>query len=112
MDVGLNAGAVRANFGNLFDAFLFGIAQDVAGDHLPYLIADGFDITVQSGFFKPFFGHANAAKPTQALRVDGVKGQVFISESEKNFSDDKAKRIATAKCAFFELQVVKALDGH
>jgi hypothetical protein len=93
VNIGFNAGAIGSHLAALFDAFLVGIFQDVAVDHLPGLNTDGFDIAVQGGFLKPFFGHANAAEPAQALRVDDVKGQFFICESEKNFDDDTAQHL-------------------
>jgi hypothetical protein len=44
VNVGLNTGAVRAHFAPLFDAFLFGISQDMPVDHLPCIITDNFDM--------------------------------------------------------------------
>ena len=93
VNVGLNTGAVSAHFAPLFDAFLFGISQDLAVDHLPALIADNFDIAVQGGFFKTFFGNADATKPAQALRVDDVKSQLLVSETEKDLDDNTAQHL-------------------
>ena len=79
MNIRLNAGAVRTHGSALFDFFLFGITQNITIDHFPGLIADGFNITVQSRFLKSLFSKSDATKPTQAMGVDDVKSQILIS---------------------------------
>ena len=79
MNIRLNAGAVRTHGSALFDFFLFGITQNITIDHFPGLLADGFNITVQSRFLKSLFSKSDATKPTQAMGVDDVKSQILIS---------------------------------
>ena len=93
MNIGFNACAVCPNGSAFFDIFFFGITQDVAIDHLSCLLADGLDIAIQSRLFKAFFGNADAAEPTQALRVYDMKGKLFVSKCKKSFGDGTAQHL-------------------
>lgn len=58
----------------------------------PGLITYQLEVAIQCGFFILLFGHADAAEPEQVARVDGLKGQLFISESDKGFHDNTAQQ--------------------
>jgi hypothetical protein len=72
-------------------------------------------LRVQGGFFKPFIGNTDAAEPAQALRIDDVKGQLFVGETEQNFDDHAAQDLlgahAFCTCAlglgFAPVQILK-----
>jgi hypothetical protein len=95
MNIGLNAGTVRAHDAPLFNVFLIGITQDVAIYHLPGLIRYALNIAIQGRFFEAFLGNADATKPPQAARIDDVEGQVLISETEKRFDDDTSQHLVS-----------------
>ena len=91
MDRAFHACAICTYHSAFFDALFVGIAQDVTVNQLPGLCADPLDVAVQGGLLKTFISNANTAKPTQRLRVDDVKGQLFISEVKKDFNDSTAQ---------------------
>jgi hypothetical protein len=96
MNIGFNTGAVGADSTALFDIFFFGITQYVTVDHLPGISADGLYIAVQGRLFETLIGKPDATKPTQAVRIDDVKGQLFIRKTEKNFDHDTAQYLVSA----------------
>ena len=96
MDIGFNTSAVRAHLTALFDFFLVGVTQKITVDHFPGLIADGFNVSVQSRFFKPFFGNPDTAKPPEALRIDNMKGQFLVCESKKNSDNGTSEHLIGA----------------
>ncbi|MFX0090964.1 MAG: hypothetical protein ACFFBD_04310 [Candidatus Hodarchaeota archaeon] len=93
MNIGLNAGTVRAHGSPLFNVFLFGKTQYVAIDHLPGPIRDGLDVAIQSRLFKTLVGNADTAESAQTLRVDDVKGQFFIRKAKKDFNDQTTQHL-------------------
>jgi hypothetical protein len=122
VDVGFNTGAVGAHFATLFEALLFGIAQNLTVDQLPGFCTDDFDIAVHGGFFKSLFGNADAAEPAQALRVNDVKGQLFIGETKKGLYHKTAQHLlgthalcaGTLRLALALVQILKNVpaDGR
>jgi hypothetical protein len=91
-----DTGTIGSHDSPLFNALIFGIAQDIAVDQLPGLSADPFDVTVESGFLKSVFGHSDTAKPAQRLRINDMKGQLFISEIEEDFHDSATQNLLSA----------------
>jgi len=93
VDIAFHAGAISADLASLFDALVFGIAQQIAVDQFPCLVAVSLDVAVEGRFLKTFLCDANPAKPAQAMRIDDMKGQFLIGEVEQNLDDSASQHL-------------------
>jgi hypothetical protein len=83
-------------FTDLFDLFLFAIAQKVTVDHFPGLIANCFNILIRCRLFAPFFCNSDTAEPPLALRINDMNGQLFICVPNKIFDNGTSKHMISA----------------
>jgi len=93
MDVGFNARAIDTDLATLFNAFLLRMSQKIGIDPFPGGVRYGFDVFIQRGSFVSLVCNSDPAEPTQGLRIDDVKGEIFIRESEKNIHNSTTQHL-------------------
>ncbi len=50
-------------------------------------------LLIQGRFFKAFISNPDAAKPSQALRINDMKGKLLIGKAKQDFNDGAAQHL-------------------